>query len=144
MLLNWQKFTAIWRRRKSDVWVRPRMAMSPCRTRRPFLSQLTAFLDLDSVFWAWKIFQEAYEPHTIPMHRTLFIFYLWRSRMEWAYVSDTSSEVVLPSMMEQRCTAMLGKEAVLDKPHQAVFGIRRLLPASTSKLPIGNGLGKGG
>lgn len=50
------------------------MAMSPCRTRRPFLSQLTAFLDLDSTFWAWKIFQEAYEPHTIPMHRTLFIF----------------------------------------------------------------------
>lgn len=49
------------------------MAMSPCRTRRPFLSQLTAFLDLDSAFWAWKIFQEAYEPHTIPMHRTLFL-----------------------------------------------------------------------
>lgn len=64
--------------------------------------------------------------------------------MEWANVSDTSSEIVLPSMMEQRCTALFGKEAVLDKPHQAVSGIRRLLPASTSELPTANGLEKGG
>ena len=61
--------------------------------------------------------------------------------MEWANVSHASSEIVLPCMREERCTAILGKEAVLDKAHQAISG---LLPVSTSELPIAYWLGNGG
>lgn len=42
----------------------------------------------------------------------------------------------------QRCTALLGKAAALDKPHQTLPGISRLLWACSSELPIASWTGK--
>lgn len=78
-LLNWQKFTAIRRRGQSDVWVMPRMGVSPCRTRRPFLPQLIAFLDLDSALWAWK------KPMNLtPPPRTGLYLFVINEAAEWS------------------------------------------------------------